>query len=925
MKEKFIVIRKAKVHNLKSINLDIPRNKLVVITGISGSGKSSLAFDTIYAEGQRRYVESLSSYARQFLGIMEKPDAERIDGLSPAISIAQRKIARNPRSTVGTITEIYDYLRLLYARVATPHCPQCKKPIKAYTQKEIIDEIFKMPFAQKIMILAPMVINKQGSFQRLFNKLRRKGYIRVLIDNELFFLEEISSLKKTAKHDIFVVVDRLITGEELSRQRVSESIETALKESDYMVAVRDVDAQTNNFYALNPICPQCHLSLPSPDHRLFSFNSPEGACSECGGLGTKVEILPELLAPDQDISLLDGAIIPWGTLQGKIVLTKMKQLSNKFNFKLSQPFHSIPPQAQQIIFWGEPGFFEGLIPNLERRYKQTESNWIRREIEKYMSFSPCPCCQGKRLSEEALSYKINNQSIAALSSLPVNELQKFFLDQIKLSSFNEKIAKPILREIKNRIRFMVEVGLDYISLDRKVETLSGGEDQRVHLATQIGSGLVGVTYVLDEPSIGLHPRDTGRLLKTLIELRDMENNVIVVEHDRQIIETADHIIDLGPGAGRTGGKVVAEGPVEQVKKASTPTGMFLSRKQRIHIPPQRRTGNNKYLEVIGAQQNNLKTIDVKFPLNTFICITGVSGSGKSSLLEEVVYKALKKHFSPLTNIMPGKHKHIKGLSHLDRVININQSPIGRTSRSNPATYTGIFTSIRELFANLPESKARGYKVGRFSFNVKGGRCEKCEGQGNIKIEMHFLPDIYITCDQCNGQRFNQETLEIYFKNKNIAEILEMTVTEAEKFFSPFKDITKKLNLLTSVGLGYLHLGQPAPHLSGGEAQRLKLTRELSKGGSGNTLYILDEPTTGLHFADIKILLKVLNQLVDRGDSLIIVEHNMDIIKCADYIIDLGPEGGDKGGMVVATGSPEEVSRNNKSITGRYLRDELGLN
>ncbi len=924
MSEKYIVIRNAKVHNLKNIDLKIPRDKLVVITGISGSGKSSLAFDTIYAEGQRRYVESLSSYARQFLGVMEKPDVEKIEGLSPAISIAQRKIARNPRSTVGTITEIYDYLRLLYARVSDPYCPNCGKKINSYTKQEIINKVVGIKPGNRIILLSPLVTAQTGSHKRLLNKLKRKGYVRVLINDKTHNLDEYIELNKTKKHSISVIIDRLVTGEKLSKQRVSESVETSLNESNGIIAVKDLSSDITSLFSTSPLCTDCNIKLPPPKPRLFSFNSPDGACTTCSGLGTKIEILPELLIPDEDNSLLDGAVLPWGNLQGKIIWDKMKILSNRFHFKLSDPFSNIPSSARNIILYGEEGFFEGVIPNLDRRYLQTESNWIRREIEKFMSFNPCPECSGHRLSLKSLSYKINDMNISELCRLPVKDIHKFFIKEISLDPFNKKIASPILREIRTRLKFMVEVGLDYLSLERRADTLSGGEDQRVHLATQIGSGLVGVTYVLDEPSIGLHQRDTGKLLKILKEMKNIGNNIIVVEHDRQFIEESDHIIDLGPGAGKNGGKVVVQGKLDQIKRSDGHTGLFLSRRKKIEKPKFRRTGITKTIKLIGAAANNLKEIDVVFPLNKFICITGVSGSGKSSLVEDVLYKSLKKHFNPITHFRPGKHKKILGVDNIDRVININQSPIGRTSRSNPATYTGLFTPIRDLFSNLQESKARGYGIGRFSFNVRGGRCDKCEGQGNIRIEMHFLPDLYIKCDQCRGKRFNDETLEIHFKGKNIADILDMSVDEAKHFFKNFKDIKRKLDLLSSVGLGYIHLGQPAPHLSGGEAQRLKLSRELSKGGRGKSLYILDEPTTGLHFSDIKILLNILNRLVERGDSLIVVEHNLDVIKCADYIIDLGPEGGEKGGKIIASGTPEEVSLNKKSITGVFLRRELEL-
>ncbi|MBN1150592.1 excinuclease ABC subunit UvrA [candidate division WOR-3 bacterium] len=923
MADREIIIRKAKVHNLKSIDLSIPRDKFIVITGISGSGKSSLAFDTIYAEGQRRYVESLSTYARQFLGVMEKPDVESIEGLSPAISISQRKIARNPRSIVGTVTEIYDYMRLLFARVASPYCPVCSQKIFSYTTPEIIDIIMKYEKGRKLYINAPVKIENRKDFTKLLNSLRKKGFVRVFSGGKTYHIDEDKfEYSKDLKSSFSVVVDRIVTGSSLSRIRVAESVETALKESQGTLCVYDLERGQEMLYSLTPSCLKCGIKLPKPEPKLFSFNSPAGACPECDGLGTKIEITPELVVPDADISILDGAIVPIGNPEGKYIWGKLKKLSMDYNFKMSSPFSSLSNEAQKAILYGEDDFFEGIIPNLERRYKQTESNMMRQEIERYMSFSPCPVCEGKRLKKEALAFKIKEKDITRISSMSVEEVGDFFSGDLGLTAMQMKIAEPVLREIVSRAKFMVEVGLNYISLDRRMDTLSGGEDQRVHLATQIGSGLVGVTYVLDEPSIGLHPRDTGRLLKTLLDLRDIGNTVIVVEHDRQIIETADHIIDLGPGAGREGGYISAAGSLKEIMVSKNPTGMFLSRKDTIQIPKRRKQDKGKFLKVFGATENNLKEIDVTFPLGVFVCVTGVSGSGKSSLVEEVLYKSLKKYFYPLSQDNPGKHRSIKGIENIDRVINIDQSPIGRTSRSNPATYTGVFTPIRELFASVPESKARGYKIGRFSFNVSGGRCEKCEGQGSLRIEMHFLPDVFVTCDACKGKRFNPETLDIRFRNKNIAEILEMSVEEARGFFQNFPDISKKLDLLHSIGLGYLLLGQPAPELSGGEAQRLKLARELSKGGRDRTLYILDEPTTGLHFADIKVLLSVLNRLVERGDSLIVVEHNPDIIKSADHIIDLGPEGGDKGGYVVAEGSPEEIIQNKFSVTGKFLKREI---
>ncbi|MBN1619954.1 excinuclease ABC subunit UvrA [candidate division WOR-3 bacterium] len=923
MSEKFIVIRKAKVHNLKSIDLDIPRDKLVVITGISGSGKSSLAFDTIYAEGQRRYVESLSTYARQFLGVMEKPDVESIEGLSPAISISQRKIARNPRSIVGTVTEIYDYMRLLFSRVSSPYCPVCSEKIFSYSTPEMIDKVIHWEKGRKILIGAPLSVSDRKDLTKILNSLRKKGFVRVSSSGKIYHLDEDKiEFSKSMKSSFSVVVDRIVTGPSVSRIRVAESVETALKESRGILSVYDIEDKRESLFSIDPVCIKCGVKLPGPEPKLFSFNSPAGACPECDGLGTKIEITPELVVPDEDLSILDGAILPIGNPEGKYIWGKLKKISLDYNFKMTEPFSKIPLKAKKAILYGIDDFFEGIIPNLERRYKQTESNMMRQEIEKYMSFSPCPSCAGQRLKKEALAFRINGRHIAEISSMSIEAVKEFFEKDLGLTPVQKKIAEAVLREIKARAQFMVEVGLNYISLDRRMDSLSGGEDQRVHLATQIGSGLVGVTYVLDEPSIGLHPRDTGRLLKTLLNLRNIGNNVIVVEHDRQIIESADYIVDLGPGAGREGGYLSALGTYQEVFSSENPTGLYLSRKEAIPLPKRRNEDKALFIKVTGAQENNLKDIDVVFPLGLFICVTGVSGSGKSSLVEQVLFKSLKKHFYPLSQDNPGKHRSIKGIENVDRVINIDQSPIGRTSRSNPATYTGVFTHIRELFAEVPESKARGYKIGRFSFNVSGGRCEKCEGQGSLRIEMHFLPDVFVTCDACGGKRFNPETLDIKYKNKNISEILEMSVDEAKDFFANFPDILKRLELLSSIGLGYLLLGQPAPELSGGEAQRLKLARELSKGGRDRTLYILDEPTTGLHFADIKVLLSVLNRLVERGDSLIVVEHNLDVVKSADYIIDLGPEGGEKGGYVISRGTPEQVSADKNSITGRYLRKEL---
>ena len=933
----FIYIKGAREHNLKNIDVIIPRNKLIVITGLSGSGKSTLAFDTIYAEGQRRYVESLSSYARQFLDRMEKPDVEYIEGLSPAISIDQKGVSKNPRSTVGTITEIYDYLRLLFSRIGEPHCPKCGRKISKSSLDEIVDKVMDLGEGTKIIILAPVVRGKKGQYKKLFEELKRKGFVRVNIDGETYDLDEEIEIERYKIHEIDVIVDRLIIDKK-ERSIIADSIETALSLADRVVKIQIKDGETLIF-SEKFTCPYCNISLPDITPRLFSFNSPYGACPECGGLGFKMEVDPKLLVPDEDKTIREGAILPIGKLEGKYYTYLLESLARVYKFSLDIPFKDLDEKVKNIIFYGSNervrfsyrstrenwsyySTFEGIINNLMRRYKETKSESSREEIEKYMINKTCHLCGGKRLKKEALSVLIRGKSIADIASMSIKEALIFF-DKLKLTSYEEKIASVIIKEIKSRLEFLQNVGLEYLTLDRNSSTLSGGEAQRIRLATQIGSKLTGVIYILDEPSIGLHPRDDERLLDTLKSLRDLGNTVIVVEHDEATIRAADYIIDLGPGAGVDGGEIVAAGPPKDIEKnPKSLTGQYLTGKKEIKIPKNRRKGNGKYLEFLGVSQFNLKNIDVKIPLGTLTCITGVSGSGKSTLLEEVIYKALmrKLHKSP---VIPGKFREIKGLSYIDKVIIIDQSPIGRTPRSNPATYTGVFDHIRRLFSELPDSKMKGFKPGRFSFNIRGGRCEACQGAGQIKIEMFFLPDVYVECEVCKGKRYNRETLEIKYKGKNISDVLEMTVDEAYRFFKNIPVIERKLKLLKDVGLGYIKLGQSAVTLSGGEAERIKLSRELSKKSTGKTLYLLDEPTTGLHFHDINQLLGVLQRLVDKGNTVLVIEHNLDVIKTADYIIDLGPEGGDEGGYIVAEGTPEEVAEAENSYTGEFLREMLG--
>jgi excinuclease ABC subunit A len=941
--EKSIRIKGAREHNLKDIDLEIPRDKLVVITGLSGSGKSSLAFDTIYAEGQRRYVESLSAYARQFLGMMEKPDVDFIEGLSPAVSIEQRSSARNPRSTVGTVTEIYDYLRLLYARIGTPYCYKCGRKISQQTVEQVVDLVMSLPKGSKIQILAPLVKGRKGEYKEIFDQIKKEGFVRARVDGKIMEVEGEIKLEKYKKHNIEVVVDRLVVEKKISK-RLADSLETALKLGSGIVVVNVVGKSAGSrgeelLFSERYACVHCGISYEELTPRMFSFNSPFGACPTCSGLGTKMEIDPDLVVPNPHISIAQGAVAPWGNPIGSWYYHQLKSLADHYQFSLYVPFEKLKPEVKDVLLHGTGhkelkfrwedsegkgeyyGTFEGLIPNLERRYRQTQSEAVREWIEKYMRVLPCPECNGARLKKESLSVKVGDLNIAELTKLSVKQTKRFF-SKLKLSPREHQIAKQILKEINERLGFMMDVGLDYLTLERSTSSLSGGEAQRIRLATQIGSRLVGVLYILDEPSVGLHQRDNKRLLNTLLGLRDLGNTVLVVEHDRETIMTADYVIDLGPGAGKEGGWVVACGtPPAIARNQKSLTGKYLSGKLFIPIPPKRRDGNQDFLSIFGAAGNNLKKIKVDLPLGLFICVTGVSGSGKSTLVNETLFRVLAKHFYD-SKISPLEYQEVRGLEHIDKVINIDQSPIGRTPRSNPATYTGVFTYIRDLFAMIPEAKVRGYKVGRFSFNVRGGRCEACEGDGIIKIEMHFLPDVYVPCEVCKGKRYNRETLEIKFKGKNIADVLDMTVDEAYEFFANIPKIKRKLQTLKDVGLGYIHLGQPATTLSGGEAQRVKLSTELSKVSTGRTFYILDEPTTGLHFEDIKMLLGVLNKLVDKGNTVLVIEHNLEVIKTADYIVDLGPEGGDDGGKVIACGTPEEVAKVEGSYTGQFLKDIL---
>lgn len=940
-----IIIKGASEHNLKNVSLEIPRDKLVVFTGLSGSGKSSLAFDTIYAEGQRRYVESLSSYARQFLGQMEKPNVESIEGLSPAISIDQKTTSKNPRSTVGTVTEIYDYLRLLYARVGTPHCPVCHKEIKQQSTDQIVDTVLKLEEGSKIQILSPVVMGRKGEHVKELDSARKSGYVRVRIDGNIYDLTEDIKLEKNKKHFIEVVVDRLVIKDGI-RSRLNDSIETAVSLSGGLVAVAvsgGEELQFSQTYA----CEEHGISIPELTPTMFSFNSPQGACPDCTGLGMFMKVDPRLIINDEDKSLIDGAIKAsgWGVNSwfnpdaSTIATMYYNGIADKFGFDINTPFKDIPEEAKQVVFYGTGeeklklvrddvfgggvhyAAFEGVINNLERRYKTTSSDYSRNEIEALMTESACPKCKGRRLKDEYLAVTINGKNIIEFCDMSITrELE--FIDTLVFSERDAMIAKPILKEIKERLSFLQSVGLEYLSLSRSSGTLSGGESQRIRLATQIGSSLMGVLYILDEPSIGLHQRDNERLLNTLKKLRDLGNTLIVVEHDEDTMRTADHIVDIGAGAGIHGGNVIYSGSYKDLEKAKNSiTSDYLFGRKKIPVPKLRRKGNGKFLKIKGASENNLKNIDVTLPLGEFICVTGVSGSGKSSLVNDIIYKVLASKLNR-AKTFPGNHKSVEGIENLDKVIDINQSPIGRTPRSNPATYTGVFADIRELFASTKDAKAKGYSAGRFSFNVKGGRCEACQGDGILKIEMHFLPDIYVPCEVCKGTRYNKETLNVYYKGKNIYDILEMTVEEGMKFFESIPRIYRKLKTLYDVGLGYIKIGQPATTLSGGEAQRVKLATELSKRSTGKTIYILDEPTTGLHTADVHKLIEVLQQLVDAGNTVLVIEHNLDVIKTADYILDLGPEGGDKGGTLVAEGTPEEVAANKKSYTGAFLKKML---
>jgi len=934
---KKLVIAGAREHNLKDITVEIPRDTLTVITGVSGSGKSSLAFDTIYVEGQRRYVESLSAYARQFLGQFKKPDVDRVEGLSPAISIEQKSVSKNPRSTVGTATEIYDYLRVLYARIGKPYCYQCGRPINPQTIEQMIRQIETLPAGSRLILLAPVISGKKGEHKRELDKLRKMGFVRARVNGEIRDLEEEIELDRYKTHTIEAVVDRLVMKEGITR-RLRDSLETALKLSEGIVRIL-VNNEEELVFSERLACIHCGISYPEITPRTFSFNSPYGACPACGGLGTKEYFDPNLVVPDPTLSIREGAIAPWQRRHSFFYYQMIEALADHYKFDIYQPFHKLPKKVQLVILYGSGDEtirfffdhgerrhfrerpFEGVIPRMERIYRETESDAVREEIRKYMNFTDCPVCKGTRLKKEALAVLVDGKSIADLTALSLKELLAW-IDRLHLTGQDAEIARGILKEIRLRLKFLTHVGLDYLSLNRASATLSGGEGQRIRLATQIGSGLMGVLYVLDEPSIGLHQRDNLKLLETLKNLRDLGNTVIVVEHDEQTIRSADYVVDMGPGAGRHGGEVVFAGPPDRlIKSRKSLTGKYLSGKLGIPIP-KRRKPDGRYLILEGASEHNLKNITLKIPIGCFTCITGVSGSGKSTLVIDTLYRALQ-HRLMGSRKRTGKYTGISGVEYIDKVIHIDQSPIGRTPRSNPATYTGVFTHIRELFAALPESRMMGYTPGRFSFNVRGGRCEVCKGEGIIKIEMHFLPDVYIPCETCKGKRYNDETLDIRYKGKNIAEVLDMTVNEACEFFAAVPSLKAKLELLRDVGMGYIHLGQPATTLSGGEAQRIKLSRELGKRATGRTLYILDEPTTGLHLADIEKLLYVLDRLVAMGNTVVVIEHQMDVIKSADYIVDLGPEGGDRGGEIVAEGTPEEISRIETSYTGQFLKGILG--
>ena len=939
MKDK-IVVKGAKVHNLKNVSLEIPRDKLIVFTGLSGSGKSSLAFDTIYAEGQRRYVESLSSYARQFLGQMDKPDVESIEGLSPAISIDQKTTSRNPRSTVGTVTEIYDYLRLLYARVGVPHCPKCGKEITQQSVDQIVDQIMELPERSKIMILAPIIRGRKGTHEKVLENIKKQGFVRARIDGEIYDLtEDEVKLEKNIKHNIEAVVDRIIVKDGIEG-RLTDSIETSLKMAEGLVLV-NIIGEEDRLYSEHFACADCGISIDELAPRMFSFNSPFGKCERCDGLGTLMEIDEDLVVPNKDLSIRGGAISTWGDSRMKEeswTYCVLKALMDKYNFDLDTPYKDLPKKVQEVLMYGEPEklkvtytkenvkavynhSFEGEINNLRRRYMETNSDSMKAEIEKYMSDNPCPKCKGARLKPEALAVTVGGKNIFEFTKMAIRE-ELDFINSIDFSEKDKIISSQIIKEIQSRLSFLINVGLDYLDLARTAGTLSGGESQRIRLATQIGSSLMGVLYILDEPSIGLHQRDNDRLIATLKQLRDVGNTLIVVEHDEDTMREADYIVDIGPGAGEHGGEIVAAGTLEEIMgNENSLTGKYLTGAKKVELPEERRKGNGNFITVKGAKENNLKNVTAKFPLGTLTMVTGVSGSGKSTLVNEILYKGLNKIVNKAKDL-PGKFKEITGYENIDKIIDIDQSPIGRTPRSNPATYTGTFDIIRELFSQTQEAKMRGYKPGRFSFNVKGGRCEACSGDGIIKIEMQFLSDVYVPCEVCKGKRYNRETLEVKYKGKNIADVLNMTVEEALEFFENIPRIKNKLQTLMDVGLGYIRLGQPSTQLSGGEAQRIKLAYELSKRSTGKTLYILDEPTTGLHIHDVNRLVKILQRLVDGGNTVIVIEHNLDMIKCADYIVDLGPEGGDKGGTIVATGTPEKIAEVKESYTGKYLKKYL---
>ncbi|NGU71405.1 excinuclease ABC subunit UvrA [Clostridium perfringens] len=939
MKDK-IIVKGAKVHNLKNVSLEIPRDKLIVFTGLSGSGKSSLAFDTIYAEGQRRYVESLSSYARQFLGQMDKPDVESIEGLSPAISIDQKTTSRNPRSTVGTVTEIYDYLRLLYARVGVPHCPKCGKEITQQSVDQIVDQIMELKERSKIMILAPIIRGRKGTHEKVLENIKKQGFVRARIDGEIYDLtEDEIKLEKNIKHNIEAVVDRIIVKDGIEG-RLTDSIETSLKMAEGLVLV-NIIGEEDRLYSEHFACADCGISIDELAPRMFSFNSPFGKCERCDGLGTLMEIDEDLVVPNKDLSIRGGAISTWGDSRMKEeswTYCVLKALMEKYNFDLDTPYNELPKKVQEVLMYGEPEklkvtytkenvtavynhSFEGEINNLRRRYMETNSDTMKAEIEKYMSDNPCPKCKGARLKPEALAVTVGGKNIFEFTSMAIRE-ELDFINSIDFSEKDKIISSQIIKEIQSRLSFLINVGLDYLDLARKAGTLSGGEAQRIRLATQIGSQLMGVLYILDEPSIGLHQRDNDRLISTLKQLRDVGNTLIVVEHDEDTMREADYIVDIGPGAGEHGGKIVASGTLDEIMgNENSLTGKYLTGAKKVELPEERRKGNGNFITVKGAKENNLKNVTAKFPLGTLTMVTGVSGSGKSTLVNEILYKGLNKIVNKAKDL-PGKFKEITGYENIDKIIDIDQSPIGRTPRSNPATYTGTFDIIRELFSQTQEAKMRGYKPGRFSFNVKGGRCEACSGDGIIKIEMQFLSDVYVPCEVCKGKRYNRETLEVKYKGKNIADVLNMTVEEALEFFENIPRIKNKLQTLMDVGLGYIRLGQPSTQLSGGEAQRIKLAYELSKRSTGKTLYILDEPTTGLHIHDVNRLVKILQRLVDGGNTVIVIEHNLDMIKCADYIVDLGPEGGDKGGTIIATGIPEKIAETKESYTGKYLKKYL---